>query len=295
MTMFPNLIIAGVPKAGTSSLYNWLNAHPQVHGSYEKETCFFADPDSHTFNAKFNVLQGIETYASAFPTPEPATSVQFEATPTYIYSATALARVPKLASNPKCLFVVRDPASQIQSVYRYFRDNWNHIPADMTFEGYLAAVRAGDRDFSGNELAARALGYADYRPWLLAWREALGRERMKVVTFDQLCSDPRSMMDELAEWVGIDPRFYDNFSFATENETYAPKNRFVQQINIALRGYLPKGRVYEVGRRLYRRLNTTVPVKSGEDALLGALRREFAPSTALLEQEFGLDLSRWKP
>ena len=28
----PNLIIAGVPKAGTSSLFRWLASHPEVYG-----------------------------------------------------------------------------------------------------------------------------------------------------------------------------------------------------------------------------------------------------------------------
>jgi len=43
--IFPNLVIAGAPKSGTSSLFFWLAAHPEVCGSQKKETYFLADKD----------------------------------------------------------------------------------------------------------------------------------------------------------------------------------------------------------------------------------------------------------
>ncbi len=36
-----NLIIAGVNKAGTTSLFYYLSAHPEICGSKDKETCYF--------------------------------------------------------------------------------------------------------------------------------------------------------------------------------------------------------------------------------------------------------------
>src|SRR5688572_5812110 len=48
--MLPNVIIAGAPKCGTSSLFRWLTDHPQVGGSTMKETYFFIDPESHMYD-----------------------------------------------------------------------------------------------------------------------------------------------------------------------------------------------------------------------------------------------------
>ena len=39
--VLPNLIIAGTPKSGTSSIFTYLRAHPSVCGSKIKETAFF--------------------------------------------------------------------------------------------------------------------------------------------------------------------------------------------------------------------------------------------------------------
>ena len=39
----PNFFIVGVVKAGTTSLYHYLDQHPQIYMSPIKEPTFFAD------------------------------------------------------------------------------------------------------------------------------------------------------------------------------------------------------------------------------------------------------------
>jgi hypothetical protein len=289
----PNFFIAGVPKAGTSSAHAWLDAHPQALGSTIKETCFFADPGSHVFRTDFNIELGLERYADAFPAPAPDVRVLFESTPSYLYSRTALDRIPDLPGSPKCLFILREPAAQIQSLYTYFRNNWTYIPAEMSFAEYLVEVRRGGADFGGNELAQNALGYADYGPWLKKWRDRLGPDRVKVTTFDLLVADPRDFMMDLAVWIDLDPAFYDDFGFASENESYEPRNRGLQKLNVALRDKLPKGRLYDLARGAYRRLNTRAPVKDTAADVLADLKAEFHEKNAQLARDFDLDLSAW--
>lgn len=49
--VLPNLVICGVPKAATSSLFGWIAAHPDALGTREKETYFFVDPGTHMYRA----------------------------------------------------------------------------------------------------------------------------------------------------------------------------------------------------------------------------------------------------
>src|SRR5215217_7116747 len=42
MTM-PNFFIVGAQKAGTTSLYHYLDQHPQIYMSPIKEPCYFSD------------------------------------------------------------------------------------------------------------------------------------------------------------------------------------------------------------------------------------------------------------
>ncbi|MGL6342534.1 MAG: sulfotransferase, partial [Waterburya sp.] len=64
----PNLIIAGAPKAGSSSLFHWIAAHPEVYGAPCKETFYFIDRDSSLFRPEANYnLHGLDLYESFFP------------------------------------------------------------------------------------------------------------------------------------------------------------------------------------------------------------------------------------
>lgn len=146
----------------------------------------------------------------------------FEATPSYLYMTNALELIPELETQPKCLFVLREPAAQIFSLYQYFRNNWDWIPAGMSFPAFIEAAREGSHDFKGNELARNALSYARYVDYLLPWRARLGRERMLVMTFDALAGDPAGSTSRVAEWLGLDTEFYSSYGFPRENETYAP-------------------------------------------------------------------------
>jgi hypothetical protein len=298
VSWLPTFIIAGAPKAGTSSMHAWIADHPDALGSREKETYFFVDPGTHMYCPEAHVTRGLAPYRRQFERP-PGTGtprVILESTPAYIYYETALERIPDLPSRPRCLFILREPAAQIYSLYTYFRDNWNWIPGDMSFADYLAAVRAGSHGFNGNELARNALGYARYVDYLVPWRARLGEERMMVTTFDALLADEAALTRQVAGWLGLDASFYDTYTYPRENETYAPRNRMLQKVNVAVRGLLPRGALYETLRDKYRKLNTRKPqgASDGERAEIEALRREFAEPNARLAREFGLDLPGWQ-
>ena len=246
--ILPNVVIAGAPKAGTSSLFSWIADHPDAVGSREKETYFFVDPGTHMYRPDFNAMNGLEAYGSQFDVPPGlAPRVILEATPGYLYMTQALERVPGLPTKPRCIFVLREPASQIFSLYQYFRDNWDWIPPEMSFDAFLEAVRSRQEEFKGNELAQNALSFARYVDYLLPWQTRLGRERMFVTTFDALVADPAKTTKKIASWLDLDQAFYENYAFPHENETYAPRNRALQKLNIMVRDALPKGRAYDVG------------------------------------------------
>ena len=296
LSWLPNLFIAGAPKAGTSSLHQWLADHPDALGSVEKETYYFVDPGTHMYRREAHIANGLDGWRDQFPRHAgKAPKVIVESTPANLYYQAALAHIPELPSSPKCVFILREPGAQIHSLYTYFRDNWDWIPAKMNFAEFLAAVRDGNHDFKGNELAKNAIKYARYVDYLKPWHEKLGDERMLVKTFETLLNDRVGLTKMIASWTGLDPDFYDTYDFPRENETYTPKNRALQSVNVKVRGLLPKGKVYSKIRNLYRRLNTQQGrvMTESDDALVKELGLEFASSNRELALHFKLDLDRW--
>lgn len=277
-------------------MHRWIADHPDAFGSIDKETYFLVDRGTHMYRPEAHVANGLETWRHQFPVPLSASPrVIVESTPAYIYYRTSLDIVPNLPSKPKCLFVLREPGAQIHSLYTYFRDNWSWIPSDMSFSDYLRAVRLGTHDFHGNELACNPFSNARYIDHLSPWADRLGSDRMMVVTFDELRANPVGLTKRVADWVGLDTSFYDGYAFPHENETYTPKNRTLQALNIRIRGYLPKGRLYNRARGMYRRINT-MKVHSQNESVAEhtwTLGCEFAEHNRRLSERFGLDLSSW--
>ena len=290
----PNLFILGVPKAGTTSLHNWLVAHPDADGARSKEAQFFIDPQSHVFRADFNSGLGLDIYQKEFA--HCTAPVILDSTPAYLYQQAALDHIPGLDSAPRCLVVVRDPAEQILSLYRYFRDNWNDVPTQMSFAEFVAVSRAGNHPFGGNELARDALRNAHHAAMLRPWRARLGPDRLMVRSFDELRAAPRAFTASVARWAGLDPAFYENFDFPRENETLAPRVQWLQRLNIAVRARLPDGAVYRMARNLYRRVNLQrQEIAAAEAKVMEALRAEFEEANAELSRDYGIDVSGWQP
>ena len=160
-------------------------------------------------------------------------------------------------------FLLREPADQIHSTFRYFQSNWNWIAPGLSFQEFLVASESGTNRFRGNELAQYALRNAAYVDFLLRWRDACGKDRVHVFLFEEAFSDKRRFMRHLAGQFGIDPDFYDDYDFSPENQTYAVRSKALQKINIAVRSWIPQGAFYKAARSLYRRMNTRIPAAGG--------------------------------
>ncbi|SOH95439.1 Sulfotransferase family protein [Monaibacterium marinum] len=288
----PNLFIAGAPKAGTSSVHQWIAAHPDATGSREKETYFLVDPGTHMHRPQAHIRQGYESWRDQFAaTARSSAKVIVESTPGYMYSATAKSVIPALANDAKCLFILREPSQQIYSLYNYFHNNWNWIPDHMDFATFVDAARAKTCDFNGNELAQNALENAAYIHHLREWRQHLGPNRMMVRNFDEVRQDQGTFIKDVAQWVGLSPDFYESYDFPHENETYMPASRKLQKLNVAVRHLLPQGAAYNRLRSLYRTLNTsnkTLTQSATDTAVLAELRAEFRNVNEQLSAEFGI-------
>jgi len=190
----PNLVIAGAPRCGTTSLFSWLKDHPQVGAATVKETFYLMD---------------------------------------------------SVANND------------------FLRDAFDHGK------------------------------YVEHlRPWFLR----CGCDRIRIVILEELRVEPRRVLQGLAGWLGIDERFYREYTFPRHNESYRVRSRGLQRINEWVRERVPGGAVRDRLRDVYRRLNTARPadVTTDERVVLEGLDRAYEPSNRALAAEFGLDLSSWE-
>lgn len=283
--MWPNLILGGAPKSGTSSLYFWLDAHPEVGSSKVKEPFFFFDKVNR-FNKNANIHEhGLDAYPQLFVGQEDK-KVVFEASAPYIYSQKALEYIPKLPSQPKVVFILREPAGRLLSKYRFNKYKLHNLTG--TFQEYCSSE--GSNFPSGIHVEE-----GHYHQYLERWKEALPENSLKVLLMEDMMRDNRTFLKNLCEWLEIDPQFYENFSFERHNETFTTRSGSMHKKAVGLLPLVPAAMKEPLGK-LYRRLNAKqLPkVTEEEKALKGELKNFYQSDREKLMALFPeLPLNLW--
>jgi Sulfotransferase domain len=218
-------IIAGVNKAGTTSLFVSLSTHPDVAPSSIKETRYFLPPRYGRALAPASVWDGYFAHAGDRP-------VHLEATPSYFYGANAVATAMRdRLVNPHVLLVLREPVSRAISFFTYQKVRLR-FPAEYPIDAYLAAAdRLGPDDFRDpdNEryMAVRGGCYADFLP---AWLDTFGTERVHVLDFQRLVSDQAGTLRTAAAALGLDLGRFPADAQSSENRTTGFRSRAFQRI-----------------------------------------------------------------
>jgi hypothetical protein len=289
-------VIAGVNKAGTTSLFVTLSTHPDVAPSAIKETRYFLPARYGRPLEPFARYQDYFRGAGDRP-------VRLEATPSYLYGGRAVAeKMRELLTNPRVLVVLREPVSRAISFFTYQKIRLR-FPADQSFAEYLSeADRLTDADFLDPEnekyMAFRGGCYADFLP---DWFDVLGRDRVQVLWFDELVSDPATVVDPLARWLGLDPARFPDDAFSSENRTTGFKNKAFQNFALKANDRLERllRRHPDTKRKLrafYYRLNGRSTDEDIPDALrleLAARYREPNARLAALLSTTGVALPSW--
>lgn len=104
----PNFILAGAPKCGTTSMWQYLNQHPEVFMCKPKEPNYFCDD--------FPRIRKVKTaneYFSLFNETDQMHRIRGEASALYFYSNVAAERIKKFNPDAKILLMLRNPVTMI--------------------------------------------------------------------------------------------------------------------------------------------------------------------------------------
>jgi len=259
----PNLIIAGPPKAGTTSVFEWLASHPQACPSKKKETFYFSENISGVNRSENYLSHGLSRYSEVFEACKNA-SVFFEATPNYIFDSVAREQIPKLGNDLKVMFIYRDPAERLWSEYRFKR--YKKRTFSGSFEDFIG--------LQGNQCHGHFFERGKILDLINDWSDKMGKSQVWVFHFDDLKKHPRAFMQKMSSLLGIDDTFYKDFVFEKKNETYALRTPKLHRAALKIRKALPDG-VKNLLLPLYWKINrTSVPPATPREMEVLALLRE---------------------
>ncbi|SDX84037.1 sulfotransferase family protein [Citreimonas salinaria] len=271
--VLPNFLIIGAGKSGTTSLWAYLNQHPQVGMSPSKEPSFFSMDEIYA--------RGSDWYAKLFAGLG-GMIARGEASNSYsalgLYPRT-VERIADALEDPKFIYITRHPKARTES-------DWMEMTTlqNISFTDFLRTDRI----------------YEDKNQYLRtfeAYSERFGADRILPLFHADLTSDPAALLDRVTRFLGVDP----NFAFETDarhgqtanSRRFPPVIRWLRETRLGsdIGLMLPEALKRPVRGLISSRHKVARPIWSSAD--WDRFRERFeGPSCAYLSR-VGADPDRW--
>lgn len=277
----PNLIIAGVTKAGTTSLFTYLCDHPNVRGSNIKEINHFSPV---RFGKPAPPLDNYHQYFASCGSQ----TYRLEASPAYFYGGRPLAQAIREAlPGAKIIVLFRDPLTRCISFFN-FHKNMLHLPEDMSIMEYIQTCQNFSRSDFKEEKNYIYFGLHSgiYSDFLGDWLEVFGGD-IGLFFFETLLEQSDHFLQEICQWLLLDKGFYDEYNFSVENKTRAYRSRLLHKcalkMNSRLESFLRKNiRVKRIVRFFYFAINGHKDEGNVDPLALSFLEEFYHPHNAAL-------------
>lgn len=189
-------VVAGAQKAGTTALYRYLDAHPQLIFGEEKELHFFDNEDLFGPTGP-----DWRRYEDRFPArARQPDVVAGEITPIYLYWPPCPRRIATYNPQMKVIAVLRDPRDRAWSQYHMeiARDN-----EDLPFvEAITREVARVVRDGSPHRIRSY-LTRGLYAQQLERLWQHVPREQTLLVRYERLEERPGEVVAEICAFLGV--------------------------------------------------------------------------------------------
>jgi hypothetical protein len=213
MSKLPDFIVIGAGKCGTTSLFDYLNQHPQIYLCPQKETYFFVPEAIRSKFKPWGAITNIDEYKSLFA-DTPISKVVGEISTTYYKYEDSANIIHAAIPNVKIIAILRDPAN------RAFSDYQMHFRKGNETEKFTNLITPDNR------FIKPGFYYSELMPYFRVFEPS----KIKILFFDDLCKNPSQFLQDLFNFLQIDTQFVPNTSIKGR-EGGLPKN---QALNLLL-------------------------------------------------------------
>lgn len=292
--VFPNFILIGAMKCGTTSLFAVLEQHPEIG------VCSIKEPNY--FGSSGRVwADNPEQYRELFQDASGKQAIG-EATSTYFYDEPALRRIQQeLPPDTRILIILRSPASRAFS-------HWGHLRYYQQFEtlDFEEALAQEDQRTIQDHFRPGTFRYfwgGLYAKKVQTCYELFGRERVHVMILEDIIRSQTTELGKLFGFLGVDATV--NLRMQQENvasESAAPvlTSLIVNRPAIIDRGIqlLPaqlRRQIFRLGTAVFHGLlrSRKQDRQKLKPELYQSLIRRYMPDIHALEILLERDLSIW--
>ena len=285
----PNLFIAGAPRCGTTSLYNYLKEHPQVFGPDIKEPRYLAHAEMkiETLGKMFQEMTIVSEVDYLALYKDGATfKYRMDGTPFYMFYPEAIQRMKDISSDSRVIISIRNPVDRIISVYNMM---WNR---GLTQSGFKENI---DRFRENGEIKFNRSGL--YSKQIRNLWDILGRDRVHIINFDELKNDINKTLKGIYAFLEIEAIIPENAGTSFYSNKRQLRPGIIRNI---LTGKFAKNMYLKLPKTLVGKMKRIFNIKSLysdseiDDDIKQELLDFYLEDINETEKLTGFDLSSWK-
>ena len=296
---FPDSLIIGAAKAGTTAFYEYLRQHPEIYACTIKEPHFFSlENEKLKFRSPLGIearnnraITKLEEYLALFQNT-PQNKCIIEASTSYLYLPKAAERIYHYIPQVRLIAILRNPVERAYSNFLYLtRDGREPL---TNFSKALKAEAMRLRNNWSLIYFYQDLGF--YYPQLKRYFDKFDSRQLHIILYDDFRADPFKVFQETFSFLNIDPSFQPDMS-RKFNVSGLPKNKFAHKLiaeqnflKSMVKSILPSRFRFNLKERYYEK-NLSKPSITEETRL--ELIEIFREDILKTQDLIGRDLSSW--
>lgn len=293
----PTFLIIGAAKAGTSSLYHYLQQHPEIFMSPLKEPRFFTFEDrAPRFSGPLTLMNStsvtdLAAYRALFDGVRGEKAIG-EASAIYLYYyETTPERIQRHVPDAKLIVMLRNPVERAYSSFVYLvAEGYETLDFERALEEEERRIL--DHWAPMFHYVRRGRYLAQVRRYL----EVFGANQVGIFLYEDFARDPGDVVRDIFRFLGVQHTYTPDLS-VRYNVSGIPRYRLLHAALRHLRRAKPffppavSEPVSRIASTLRRRTLVAPPPMSTETRK--RLRELYMPDVLGLQDLIGRDLSRW--
>lgn len=219
-----DFFIVGAPKAGTTSLYHYLNEHPKISMSSIKEPNYFSHEELETQKLyyKSHTINSLDSYHNLFPTRD-ANFIYGEASVSYLFYKNVAEKIKTYNKNAKIIILLRNPIERAFS--HYLMD----ARLGLISKSFESVVDCYEITSKNKLFYQQYIELGKYYDQISNYKRLFNDKNILIIDYEDFKNKTSLCVSNVFDFLQIDTSFMPNLDL-THNTFRKPKFTFIKNL-----------------------------------------------------------------
>ncbi len=218
-----DFFIVGAPKAGTTSLYHYLNEHSEIEMSSQKEPDFFSDQSLQKQKLYYdkNRIDTIEKYNSLFERED--VILRGDSSVSYLFYEDVPHKIFTYNPDAKIIIMLRNPIDRAFS--HYLMD----YSLGLISESFETIIQKQSKHKNANLFYQQYVQVSEYSKQIKRYLEVFSKDNIHFIDYEDFKNDTSDVVNSVFLFLGVNDDFQPYLKKKYNTYT-APKNSLIRYV-----------------------------------------------------------------